>query len=257
MRRFYLSVLRSAVKEFWTATDEVLTAAAILAFFAILVSRQYGEKIVRAWNGISPWWSAIPIALLVIYRLLRANYEKFHEVEKERNELKAILATPNLSYTPIIAPESYGRSPSNSTWGLFIVNDSYAAYDLFAQDVEVGKNCRLTFVGGKVARFSDKDGRRFLEAWLEYSDGRTGSDGSALHSEMVHGHTKIDIPVIYKDGKLNSWRSTCRISLEPEQRQGLGVSLVSQELLAPARLLRVPESQLIRERPDLAHAEES
>jgi hypothetical protein len=239
MRKFYLSVLRSAVKEFWTATDEWLTAVAVLTFFAILISRKYGEKLVTAWNGISPWWSAIPIALLVIYRLLRANYEKFHGVEKERNELKTILDTPDLAYTPIIAPDSYGRSPSNSTWGLFIVNDSYAAYDVSVGNVEVGANCTLVFLGGKAPRISDKDGKRFFEAWLEYSDGRTGSDGSGLHTEMVHGHIKIDVPITYKDGKLNSWRSICRISLDPEKIDGLGVSLISQELLAPARLLRV------------------
>jgi hypothetical protein len=88
MWQFYRSVVRSAFKEFWTATDQVLTAIAVLTFFGVLANRKYAEKLVTAWNGISPWWSVIPIALLVVYRLLRANYEKYAGVKRELDTLR-------------------------------------------------------------------------------------------------------------------------------------------------------------------------
>src|SRR5438552_2616380 len=88
MWKFYRAVIRSAVKEFWTATDDVLTGIAILSFLAILFSRTWGTYLLTTWNGISAWWSVIPIALLVLYRLLRANYEQFAKVESEAQQLR-------------------------------------------------------------------------------------------------------------------------------------------------------------------------
>jgi ABC-type nickel/cobalt efflux system permease component RcnA len=192
----------------------------------------------------------------LLWRMMRSPWKVHQEQEKSHSAVLAVAderiasltselarfpPLPDLSYMPTIAPESYGKHPSRPAWGLFIVNDSYPAYELCVGNAEVGPNCTLTFVGGILSRISDKDGRIFFEAWLEYSNvGRTGGGGSDLHAQMVHGHTHIDIPITYKDGKLNLWRSICRISLEPEKGNGLGVSTVSQELLAPARLLRLP-----------------
>jgi hypothetical protein len=82
MAKFYRSVAISALREFWTATDNVLASVAVLSFFLILFNRTLGEKIMTAWNGLSPWWSLIPIGMLVIYRLLRANYQKFAALEE-------------------------------------------------------------------------------------------------------------------------------------------------------------------------------
>jgi hypothetical protein len=48
MWKFYRAVVRSAIREFWTATDEVLIGIAVLSFFAILVNRKYGKHIVTA-----------------------------------------------------------------------------------------------------------------------------------------------------------------------------------------------------------------
>jgi hypothetical protein len=87
MWKFYKAVFRTSVREFWTATDDVLTGIAVLSFLAILLNRKYGEHLVTAWNGISPWWSLVPIGLLVIYRLLRANYENVTKLRAERDDL--------------------------------------------------------------------------------------------------------------------------------------------------------------------------
>ena len=81
MAEFYRGVAVSAAREFWTATDNVLAAVAVLSFLLLLFNRNLGEKIMTAWNGLSPWWSLIPIGMLVIYRLLQANYQKFAALE--------------------------------------------------------------------------------------------------------------------------------------------------------------------------------
>jgi hypothetical protein len=86
MWKFYKALIRPAAKEFWTATDEVLTAIAILLFILLLLNRKLGEHAMTAWNGISAWWSAIPVGVIVLYRLLRANYEQFAKVKQERDD---------------------------------------------------------------------------------------------------------------------------------------------------------------------------
>jgi hypothetical protein len=88
MWKFYKSVVWSAIKEFWSATDDVLTAVAVLSFVALLLNRRYGEHLVTSWNGVSPWWSVIPIFLLVADRLLRANYKKYSSVKEELDALR-------------------------------------------------------------------------------------------------------------------------------------------------------------------------
>jgi hypothetical protein len=82
MWKFYGRILRSALFEFWSVTDKAIAAAAVALFFIGIFNRKWADKVVTAWNGISPWWSLVPIAILVAYRLLRANYEKFAALEQ-------------------------------------------------------------------------------------------------------------------------------------------------------------------------------
>jgi hypothetical protein len=251
MLAYYKKVVKVMWKDFRSSVAEQLIGA--LLGIAILVF-QIHFGVIKPEDERGNFWSICwPYVLLIsgflVCHLVRAPWKIHHDQETQINCLQEEVAKfaenqADLSHTPTIAPESYGRHPSRFGWGLYIVNDSYAAYDVHPQNVEVGENCKLIFIGGKEARLSDKDGKRFFEAWLEYSDGRTSMDGSALRTEMVHGHTTIDIPILYKDGKLNLWRSICRISLEPEKGNGLGVSLISQELLSPARLMRWSASDL-------------
>jgi hypothetical protein len=91
MARFYRTVAVSAVGEFWTATDKVLSVVAVLSFLLLLLNRSLGEKVVTAWDGLSPWWSLIPIGMLVIYRLLRANYQKFAALEEKLANFERLL----------------------------------------------------------------------------------------------------------------------------------------------------------------------
>jgi hypothetical protein len=236
--KFYRSIVRSAVREFWTATDEVLTAIAIISFLIILVNRKFGEYLVTAWNGISPWWSTIPVALLVLYRLLRANYEQFAKMKKERDDTVAKLEakTGIPPYHPKIVIDHYGKKGNAS--GLFISNDGYPAYQISIPDVVIGATgSRLTF-SRKLSRLIDKQGEQFFEAWLEHSNGRLGSDAGKLHSYMAFSDTDaLMVNIIYNDGEYNkdeqfSWyRSNFAVERDSSADNGLTVIFVSQELI--------------------------
>lgn len=96
MAEFYRGVAVSAAREFWTATDNVLAAVAVLSFLLLLFNRNLGEKIMTAWNGLSPWWSLIPIGMLVIYRLLQANYQKFAALEDKLAKMEQAITPVQL-----------------------------------------------------------------------------------------------------------------------------------------------------------------
>jgi hypothetical protein len=137
MWKFYWSIMRSAVREFWTATDEVLTAIAVLSFFAILTSQKYGEKLVTAWNGVSPWWSVIPIALLVVYRGLRANYETLIKIQLERDDAMTKLSTLP-EFRPRIVPVAYGKAEKRDDHGIHLRNSGYDAIDIEIPRAPIG-----------------------------------------------------------------------------------------------------------------------
>jgi|SRR5208282_1776645 len=83
MAKFYLRILWSACTEFWGATDKTIAASTVVLFLIGLFNQKLVERIMTTWNGVSPWWSLVPIGLLVVYRLLRANYEKFVVLENK------------------------------------------------------------------------------------------------------------------------------------------------------------------------------
>jgi hypothetical protein len=50
MWKFYRSIGWSAVKEFWTASDRVLSGTAVVFFFLILLNRTYGEHLITEYR---------------------------------------------------------------------------------------------------------------------------------------------------------------------------------------------------------------
>ncbi len=101
MLRFYLRFLWNARKLVTDSTSRVHKLIAFtttaLATVGPLVARwvsprlaQRGEKDLAAWlAGVPAWWSVIPITLLVVYGLLKANYELHAKAEAERDALVA------------------------------------------------------------------------------------------------------------------------------------------------------------------------
>lgn len=109
MLRFYLRFIWNARKlvsestsrvrrlvAFWTAafaTVGPLIAPRVAPWLA-----GYGEGNLAAWLAwVPPWWSAVPITLLVVYGLLKANFELHSKTQAGLDTLAATLAAKEAS----------------------------------------------------------------------------------------------------------------------------------------------------------------
>jgi hypothetical protein len=50
----------------------------VIGFF----NQQLADKLAHNWNGVSRWWSLVPIGIFVAYRMLEANYKAFAMLEQ-------------------------------------------------------------------------------------------------------------------------------------------------------------------------------
>lgn len=81
MLRFYGSLSLRAIILLFNETDRVLTAVTVLAFLVAFFNREAGKAVTTAWEGFDPWWAVAPVAFLVVYGLMKANYERFTMLE--------------------------------------------------------------------------------------------------------------------------------------------------------------------------------
>lgn len=232
MWKFYWSIMRLAVRELWTATNGFLTAVAVLSFFAILTNRQYGEKLVTAWNGISPWWSIIPIALLVVYRLLRANYETFVKIQRERDDAEAKFSMLP-EFRPCIVPVAFGKAEKRDDHGIHLRNSGYDAIDIEIPPAPIGSCGYLLTFDEHLAQLGERSGIAFIEARLDDPKGAApGRDGRDLHSVMAFfGVEEIEFFILYKDTDFRQYRTRCIIERTNRTRNGLEVRAISQEIV--------------------------
>ncbi len=87
--RYYADLLRQIEPLLKDAKGLVASAASVVTSAATATNQLWLKKIAVDWQGVSPWWSALPIGLLVIWGLLWANFKKYSEVEQQRNALEA------------------------------------------------------------------------------------------------------------------------------------------------------------------------
>ncbi|HEV8131275.1 MAG TPA: hypothetical protein VGQ81_08475 [Acidobacteriota bacterium] len=234
MWKFYRALIRPAAKEFWTATDEVLTGIAILFFIILLLNRKLGEHVMTAWNGISAWWSAIPIALIVLYRLLRANYEQFAAMKQERDDARADLATSTKGLPvnrPKIAIDSYKENPTDG-YGVTVGNDGYAAYEVAILKTQIGVTDYSLAFHEKAASMPHR-AREFFVAKIE----PTNDYGNQLLKAMLVAElAALNIEIIYTDleyrgGKLLWYKTTIALERNETEASGLRPRFISQELI--------------------------
>jgi hypothetical protein len=232
MWEFYRSVFRSAVKEFWTATDNVLGGAAVLSFLLVVFNRKYGEHIVNAWNGISPWWSIIPIGLLVIYRLLRANYELVAQTQRERDDAISKFSTMP-EFRPLVVPVEFAKAEKHSSSGLYLRNPGYDALDIQVPSVPVGNSTYMLVFPERLAQMGERTGISFIEAWLEDKTQTLPElGGGDLHGIMAMADVgKVEFSILYKDTDFRDYRTNCVVERTTRSRNGLEVRAVSQEIL--------------------------
>jgi len=95
--KFYQRIIGSAITEFHSVKAKVFLAGTIALSIIALFNQELADKFSHTWSGVSRWWSAVPIGILVGYRILRANYDAFAAIEQhfakehEEEKLQAVL----------------------------------------------------------------------------------------------------------------------------------------------------------------------
>jgi hypothetical protein len=117
MRRFCWALICGIPKALWNAVDLTLSVAAAVVFLVMLFNRRLGERLLMSWHAISPWWSLVPIAMIVIYGLMRSNYEHYCHLESGLNQSVLDLKQENSALkaeisdlrNPKVSPEEQER----------------------------------------------------------------------------------------------------------------------------------------------------
>lgn len=86
MWRFYWVLICGIPKALWNAVDLTVSVSAAVVFLLMLFNRRLGERLLMSWHAISPWWSLVPVAMIVIYGLMRSNYEHYCHLETSLNQ---------------------------------------------------------------------------------------------------------------------------------------------------------------------------
>lgn len=89
MHRFYAKLVPVALLSIWSGYSLFLTALGAVAFLLLFfpISREWGERMMN-WQDISPWWAVVPIGLLCLWGMLKANYVAYRELEEQLESMK-------------------------------------------------------------------------------------------------------------------------------------------------------------------------
>ena len=82
MFRFYAALLGRSARGVLDALGSFGTILGVLVI--VLLNREWANAI-SDWGGVSPWWALVPMIVLAVYVIARANYREFVEVDAERS----------------------------------------------------------------------------------------------------------------------------------------------------------------------------
>jgi hypothetical protein len=88
---FYFALFKSAFTEAYDAVDAYLTFAAFLVFAVALFSKELSNQLEARWQGLSRWYSLLPLIAFFLYRLMRANYRHFKSAVSQLDSTEAEL----------------------------------------------------------------------------------------------------------------------------------------------------------------------
>jgi hypothetical protein len=94
MLRYYLPLARSLPQILFHSTDAVGTAVAVIAALLAILNPELLRLITKEVADrpqFSRWWSAVPIALLVVYGFARANYTQYRALDQRLQAAEAQL----------------------------------------------------------------------------------------------------------------------------------------------------------------------
>jgi hypothetical protein len=248
MWRFYKHVIVSAFTEAWNATDKIIAKTAVFLFIVGLINREAVRWLTTTWDGVSRWWSIAPIVALVLYRLLRKNYERFSTLEAEISESRVKLNQlmwpsnrPQIVFdrwdqVPAYHPSAVPADPRVAgvflQRGFYLINDGDAAHEVRVETFEVADGIWAS--SAMVPRIEGRGGG-FALVWLETQKGIGSSlpnnvkwnllDAMAKAEEtnqgtsMYRGDYSVPVSVIYRDGNNVWYRSRSTINYIPSQRR--------------------------------------
>ncbi|HSH58871.1 MAG TPA: hypothetical protein VK988_04355 [Acidimicrobiales bacterium] len=87
MPAFYWRLLRYTPVLLWKAGERVVTAISLGVAALTALNREWLTWTQASAAGISPAWGFLPVGLLFLYGLLRANYEAYQRIDRERGAL--------------------------------------------------------------------------------------------------------------------------------------------------------------------------
>lgn len=99
---FYRSLAMRALSEGYGVLDGFLTFITVVLFAATLFSKELARQLESNWQGLSRWYSVLPLVLLFGYRMMKANYAYFEEVVKHADSLNDEL---KLEQDKLLQPE--------------------------------------------------------------------------------------------------------------------------------------------------------
>lgn len=87
MVRFYAQIVRGGFELFFQSTAKwrniLLIVVCLVLSIASFVGDRSGKRMMEAWIGLQPWYGLIPLGLLLLYGLLRANYNEFRRITEQ------------------------------------------------------------------------------------------------------------------------------------------------------------------------------
>lgn len=69
----------------WSSILHIEGVLAGIGFSLLLFNKALGKQLLE-WDGVDPRWSLVPIGLLFVWALLKANYLEFQRIEKAKNK---------------------------------------------------------------------------------------------------------------------------------------------------------------------------
>ncbi len=83
--KFHLALLRDAWRVLWHGFERILSIVAVIGILLLAISRPWGLTVLN-WD-ISAWWVLCPVVALLIWGVMKANYQRFATLETENKEL--------------------------------------------------------------------------------------------------------------------------------------------------------------------------
>ena len=85
---FYVSLVKWTLTEAYGVIDAFLTFVAFALFLVALFNRELAHRLETNWQGLSRWYSIVPVAALLAYRVMKANYAHFENVVNKVDSLQ-------------------------------------------------------------------------------------------------------------------------------------------------------------------------